>query len=92
MDGREATLAELLSRISPCDLVLVEGFKTEAHVKLEVHRRGLGKPLLADEDPRIIAVAGDAPTEHARVPWLDLDDAAGIARLIVERAVPFLAS
>src|SRR5579862_6498961 len=38
-DGPEALLGELLERTSACDLVLVEGFKTERHPKLEVFRK-----------------------------------------------------
>src|SRR5580700_11773776 len=58
-DGAEATLAQLLARLSPCDLVLVEGFKTGRHPKLEVFRRAVGKTPLHPEDPRIIAIASD---------------------------------
>jgi molybdopterin-guanine dinucleotide biosynthesis protein B len=58
---REPPLAQHLARFSPCDLVLVEGFKREDIPKLEVHRAATGKPLLHPEDPRIVAVAADTP-------------------------------
>src|SRR5579863_2212136 len=55
----EASLAQLLARVSTCDLVLVEGFKSERHPKLEVFRREVGKSALYPDDPRIVAVASD---------------------------------
>ena len=57
----EPELPELLGRLSPVDLVLVEGFKRGAHRKIEVHRVANGKPLLHPEDPTIVAVASDGP-------------------------------
>src|SRR5579872_3153504 len=53
----EADLETLLSHMSPVDLVIVEGFKTHAHAKLEVHRPSLGKPLLCHDDRFVVAVA-----------------------------------
>jgi len=84
----EATLAELLKRISPCELVLVEGFKTERHPKLEVYRQALGKPALFTHDTRIVGVASDQPLPDARVPVVDLDDIPVVAELVLERAEP----
>lgn len=79
----EPTLAELLSHLSPVDLVLVEGFKRDLHPKLEVHRPSNGKPLLYPSDDRIIAVASDATLPDCPLPVLDLDDADAIADLIL---------
>src|SRR5215472_2468511 len=56
----EPSLDELLARMSPVDLVLVEGFKSHPHDKLEIHRPALGKPLLCLEDRHVVAVASDA--------------------------------
>jgi molybdopterin-guanine dinucleotide biosynthesis protein B len=78
----EATIEHLLARMSPVDLLLIEGFKGHAHDKIEVFRRSLGKPLLAAVDHRVVAVASDAPVPEARVPVLDLDDTARIADFI----------
>src|SRR5579859_1979962 len=58
-DGVEATLAQLLRKLSPCDLVLVEGFKTDRHPKLEVFRGVVGKAALHPQDPYIVAIASD---------------------------------
>jgi molybdopterin-guanine dinucleotide biosynthesis adapter protein len=79
----EPSLGELIGRMAPVDLLLVEGFKREAHDKLEVHRPALGKPLLCREDPHIVAVASDAPIADLALPLLPLDDAAAIARFII---------
>jgi molybdopterin-guanine dinucleotide biosynthesis protein B len=87
-ETREATLAELLRRVSACDLVLVEGFKSERHPKLEVYRSALGKSALHSSDARIIGVASDTPSMSARVPVLDLNDIPAVARFIHEHAQP----
>ena len=79
----EPSLTDLVSRLSPADLVLVEGFKREAIDKLEVHRRNLGKPMLQPEDPRVVAVASDAPLADMPVPVLRLDAVEDIATFIV---------
>ncbi len=87
-DEPEANLAGLLRRLSPCDLILVEGFKRERHPKLEVFRRSLGVAPLHAGDPRVVAVASDHSLPEARIPVLDLNDTAAIAELVLERAVP----
>jgi molybdopterin-guanine dinucleotide biosynthesis adapter protein len=79
----EATLEELLARMSPVDLVLVEGFKEQPHDKLEIWRAANGKPLLAGSDPHVVAVATTDPLPPQRVPVLDLDDVTAIAAFII---------
>jgi len=79
----EPTFEELVARMARVDILLVEGFKRHAHDKIEVHRPSVGKPLLAYDDPRIIAVASDAALTGLGVPLLDLDDTAAIADFIV---------
>jgi molybdopterin-guanine dinucleotide biosynthesis protein B len=86
--GTEATLAQLLRRFGPCDLILVEGFKREQHPKLEVYRRATGKPPLHPSDPRILAVASDTEFPEAQVPVVKLDDVAGIADIVIAHAEP----
>jgi molybdopterin-guanine dinucleotide biosynthesis protein B len=81
----EPSVEELISHMTPVDLLLVEGFKTHAHDKLEVHRVSVGKPLLCTEDRRIVAVASDAPIANLPVPRLSIDDIKTIADLIVSR-------
>lgn len=84
----EPSLAELMSglRLDALDLVLVEGFKPEPVPKIEIHRPALGKPLIAATDPRVVAIATDAPERlDTDLPLLDLDDPAAVAAFIVER-------
>ncbi|KQO67030.1 molybdopterin-guanine dinucleotide biosynthesis protein B [Methylobacterium sp. Leaf89] len=85
---REARLGELLRRLSPCDLVIVEGFKRDVHAKLEVHRAANGKPPIYPNDPRIVAVASDQPFTDAPVPIVDLDAIARIADLVLALSEP----
>lgn len=87
----ELTLAALLDRLSPVDLVLVEGYKREPHPKLEVHRASLGKPLIHPDDPGIVAVASDEPLPAAGVPVIDLHDVEGIAEFLIRHAAPIRA-
>jgi molybdopterin-guanine dinucleotide biosynthesis protein B len=83
----ELTLAQLLRLVSPCDLIVIEGFKRERHPKLEVFRAVVGEPPLHPKDSRIVAVASDQPFD-AHVPVVDLDDIAAVARLVYEKAEP----
>jgi molybdopterin-guanine dinucleotide biosynthesis adapter protein len=83
----EPELPELLARMSPVDLVLVEGFKRFPHAKIEVRREGIDRPLLAATDPDIVAIAADHAIE-AHLPVLPLDDVVAIADFIVENARP----
>jgi molybdopterin-guanine dinucleotide biosynthesis protein B len=78
-----------LRRLSPVDLVLIEGFKREPHCKIEVHRAANGKPWLYKEDPTIIAVASDTQSVFPEnLPHIELNDIAGIADLVLRFALP----
>lgn len=77
----EPPLAELLARLLPVDLVLVEGYKRELHPKIEAFRQAAGTDLIAPEDPSIRAVASDTPLALDR-PVFDLDGTAAIADFI----------
>jgi molybdopterin-guanine dinucleotide biosynthesis protein B len=84
----EWDLAALVGKMSPVDLVLVEGFKRDAFPKLEIHRIANGKPLIHPEDPHIVAVASDSALPAAQVPVVDLNDIEAIADLLLKHAVP----
>ena len=88
----EPGLGELLGKLSPCDLVLVEGFKRDAHRKLEVHRAANAKPFLFPDDPSIVGVASDAPPPAALVPGalarVHIDDVEAIVALVLDKALP----
>ena len=90
-DERELTLGQALSRLAPCDLVLVEGFKRAAIPKLEIHRLEVGKPVLFSGDPTIVGVATDAPDwfGHANLPVLDLSNVSGICAFVLAHCTTF---
>ena len=85
-EGAEATLPTLLRRLTPSGLALVEGFKREAHPKLEVFRAANGRPPLHGDDPRVVGIASDAPFPQAKVPVVGLDDVEAIADLVIALA------
>jgi molybdopterin-guanine dinucleotide biosynthesis adapter protein len=78
----EPGLDALIKRMSPCDLLLVEGYKRYPMPKLEIYRGANGKPLLHPEDPNIVAIAADVPLE-AKLPRFQLDDYDRIAAFIL---------
>ena len=80
----EPAFEEQVRRLSPCDLLLVEGFKHAPIAKLEVWRAQTGEPLLHPNDPHIVAIATDARLETS-LPLLDLNDDAAIASFIVKK-------
>ena len=84
----EASLPELLSRMAPVDLVIVEGYKREKLPKLEVHRAGIDKDLIHPDDDWIVAVAADTALPQARVPVIALDDVEKIADVLLAEAFP----
>jgi molybdopterin-guanine dinucleotide biosynthesis protein B len=79
----EPSLDELVARMSPVDLLLIEGFKRHPHPKIEIYRRSLGKPPLHPEDPFIVAVASDEMLPGLALPWLPLSDVGAIASFIL---------
>ena len=85
---QEATLSELLRRVSPCDLVLIEGFKREQHPKLEVFRHAASQSPMYPLDPRIVVIASDQPLPESGLPTVDLNDTAAVARAVCELAEP----
>jgi molybdopterin-guanine dinucleotide biosynthesis adapter protein len=87
-DEAEPPLADMLAKLSPVDLVLVEGFKRLAYPKLEVYRGSLGKPLIQPDDDCIVAIAADAPLPGASVPVVMLDDVGTIADILQAEALP----
>ena len=84
----EPTLQELLSLLSPVDIVIVEGYKASPFPKLEVHRAAIGKPLLNPDDNCIVAVASDVPLPDVEVPVVSLDDIETIADVVAVESEP----
>ena len=87
-DEEEWNMADLVAKMSPVDLVLVEGFKRDSFPKLEIHRAENDKPLLHPDDRYIVAVACDTALPQAKVPVIDLNDIDAVADLLLEHAVP----
>ena len=79
----EPKVEDLIARLAPVDLVLIEGFKRAPHPKIEAHREEMGDPLMAGENPTIRAVASDISHIPVDVPVFDLDDIRGIADFIL---------
>jgi molybdopterin-guanine dinucleotide biosynthesis protein B len=79
----EPTLAEQIGRLSPCDLLLIEGFKFDPIPKLEVYRAEVGEPLLHPRDENIVAIASDQRLE-TRLLQFDLNDPAAIAEFVLK--------
>ena len=84
----ELTLREALQHLSPCDLVLVEGYKGEAIPKLEVHRPELGKPLLQPDDPWIVGIVSDATDWSPDRPCYDLNNPDALVAVVLREARP----
>ncbi|MCA6108381.1 molybdopterin-guanine dinucleotide biosynthesis protein B [Bradyrhizobium cenepequi] len=82
----EPRLAELLAKMAPVDLVVVEGFKREPLRKIEVYRAANNKPLLFPDDPGIVGIATDAAIE-TRLPTAHLDDVTSVAAMMQRAAV-----
>ena len=81
--AEEPDLSEQLMHLSPCDLVLVEGFKHDPIAKIEVYRAVTGEPLLHPHDANIVAVASDAVLD-TKLPWLDLNQPVQIAAFMLK--------
>ena len=81
----ELTLEDAIARLSPCDIVLVEGFKAAPIPKLEIYRGSVGKSLLHGSDPNILAIATDTPLDTP-LPTFALDDIDGIVGFVRARA------
>jgi molybdopterin-guanine dinucleotide biosynthesis protein B len=80
---QEPSLPELLAKLDPVDLILIEGWKRDSHPKVEAWRAETGNPLIAPNDQTILAVASDIVLEIDR-PVFDLDDTAVVADFILE--------
>ncbi|MGB5557133.1 MAG: molybdopterin-guanine dinucleotide biosynthesis protein B [Paracoccaceae bacterium] len=82
----ESTLADLLTRLAPVDLVLVEGYKRDTHPKVEAHRAETGSPLIAPVDATVRAIASDTPLSGLQIPVFELNDTKTIADFILTEA------
>jgi molybdopterin-guanine dinucleotide biosynthesis adapter protein len=81
---QEPDLTDLLARMDPVDLILIEGYKRDRHPKIEVHRAVTGHPLIAPGDATVRAVACDTVMD-VTVPLLDLNDTGAVADFILQQ-------
>lgn len=81
--GAEPSLSELIARMTPVDLLLVEGFKFHPHPKIEIYRPSLGKSARFPHDPFVVAVASDEALPGLPLPSLPLSDTPRVARFIL---------
>ncbi|MBT8389653.1 MAG: molybdopterin-guanine dinucleotide biosynthesis protein B [Altererythrobacter sp.] len=80
--SEEPGLEALLAKLTPVDLVLVEGFKSSSHPKVEAHRRETGASLLAPDMPSVRAIASDCGAQHGELKAFELNDTVAIADFI----------
>lgn len=80
----EPEMTDLIGRMGPVDIILVEGFKSHPYPKLEIHRPSTGKALLADNDETVVAVASDEKITGLDIPVLELSNMGEIAKFIIE--------
>jgi molybdopterin-guanine dinucleotide biosynthesis adapter protein len=82
-DDAEPSLDTILAKMAPCDLVIVEGYKRDAHEKIEVRNLELDHPKLAGDDPTIVAIAANGSVADASVPVFSRDDVTSLATFLV---------
>jgi molybdopterin-guanine dinucleotide biosynthesis protein B len=85
-EAPEPTIYELLAKMSPVDLVLIEGFKSARHARIEVYRSEVGKPPFHPENPHVAGIVSDTPFPDAGRPVVDIDDVEGVVELILASA------
>jgi molybdopterin-guanine dinucleotide biosynthesis protein B len=81
----EPRLPELLAKMTPVDLVIIEGFKSEPHRKIEVYRAANGKAMLFPDDPGIVGIAADGAVATT-LPVAHLDDIPAVAAMMQRAA------
>jgi len=87
-EPREPTIYELLQKMSPVDFVLIEGFKSALHARIEVYRKEVGKPPFHPENPHVAGIVSDTPFPRAGRPVVAIDDIEGAVELILAAAEP----
>jgi molybdopterin-guanine dinucleotide biosynthesis protein B len=80
----EPSLEEILAKLAPCDLVIVEGYKRDSHDKIEVRNLSLDHPKLAGDDPTVVAIAANGPIKNTPVPVFDRDDVTALTQFIIK--------
>jgi molybdopterin-guanine dinucleotide biosynthesis protein B len=84
----EPTIYDLLRRMSPVDFVLIEGFKSALHARIEIFRNEVGRPPFHPENPHVVGIVSDTAFPQAGRPVVDIDDIEGVVALILAAAEP----
>ncbi len=87
-DAAEPRLGDLLGMFAPVDILVIEGFRTDAHAKIEIFREANGKPLRYPQDDQIVALVSDLARPPTDLPHAHIDDVAGVADLVIAHAQP----
>jgi molybdopterin-guanine dinucleotide biosynthesis protein B len=82
----EPTIYDLLQKMAPVDFVLIEGFKSALHARIEVFRKEVGKPPFHPENPQVAGIVSDTPFPHAGVPVVDINDTEAVVELVLAKA------
>jgi molybdopterin-guanine dinucleotide biosynthesis protein B len=82
----EPGIYDLLRKMSPVDLVLIEGFKSARHSRIEVYRKEIGKPPFHPENPQVVGIVSDTPFPDAGLPVVDIDDVEAVVELVLAKA------
>jgi molybdopterin-guanine dinucleotide biosynthesis protein B len=85
-DEPEPSIYDLLQKMSPVDLVLIEGFKSACHTRIEVYRKDVGKPPFHPQNPHVAGIVSDTPFPEAGRPVIDIDDIEGVVQLVLAKA------
>jgi molybdopterin-guanine dinucleotide biosynthesis adapter protein len=85
-DEPEPTIYDLLQKMSPVDFVLVEGFKTALHARIEVYRGEIGKPPFHPENPQVVGIVSDTLFPDSGRPVIDIDDVEAVVEFILAKA------
>jgi molybdopterin-guanine dinucleotide biosynthesis adapter protein len=88
-DELEPSVYDLLTKMSPVDLVLIEGFKAAHHTRIEVYRHEVGKPPLHPDNPQIAGIVSDIAFPEAGRPVVHIDDIESVIELVLARAEDF---
>jgi molybdopterin-guanine dinucleotide biosynthesis protein B len=82
----EPSIYDLLQKMSPVDFVLIEGFKSALHARIEVFRKEVSKPPFHPENPHVAGIVSDTPFPHAGVPVVDINDIEAVVELVRAKA------
>src|SRR5215469_9562646 len=84
----EPSIYDLLQKMSPVDLVLIEGFKSAHHTRIEVYRKEVGKLPFHTENPHVVGIVSDTPFPDAGRPVVDINDVEAVVALVLAKAEP----